>query len=134
MSAPKGLNEMGTNMRYGTQEDAALFCLGQQQHAAQIGELICRICGSLIAGAHLGIYQIHQLLGKGRSGNAYLASHLRSRQQVVLKLFPPDPMGASLWEAARREVRVVTSLHHSSILPVFSCTTWYPEASSTESK
>ena len=96
--------------------------------------MICRICGALVAGAHLGIYQVQQLLGKGRSGDAYLAAHLRSKQLAVLKLFPPDPACKNLWEAVRHEVRIITTLRHSSILPVFSSSTWSPDARSSSSQ
>lgn len=96
--------------------------------------MICRICGALVAGANLGIYQVQQLLGKGRSGDAYLASHVRSRQLAVLKLFPPDPACKNLWEAVRHEVRIITTLRHNSILPVFSSSLWYPENRSNGSR
>ncbi|MBV9231096.1 MAG: tetratricopeptide repeat protein [Chloroflexi bacterium] len=110
------------------------FCLGHPSHAAQAEDVICHICGTLVSGAQLGVYQVQHLLGRGRSGNAYLAIHTRSRQPVVLKLFPPDPTSMDLWEIARREVRIITSLRHSSILPVFSCTTWSPETRPGTSK
>lgn len=110
--------------RYGMPESTAAFCLGHPSHPVQPEEVICRICGTLVAGAQLGIYQVQQLLGSGRSGKAYLATHLRSKQPVVIKLFAPDPASSMLWEAARHEVRITTALRHSSLLPIFSCTTW----------
>jgi serine/threonine protein kinase len=113
--------------RYGSREEAIAVCLGHPGHVVQAEEVICHICGTLVAGAHLGIYQIQQLLGQGRSGSAYLATHLRSRQPVAIKLFPTYNAGYRLWEAMRKEVRVVTSLRHNAILPVFSCTLWHPE-------
>ncbi|HLG60807.1 MAG TPA: protein kinase family protein [Ktedonosporobacter sp.] len=124
---------MGSNI-YETREGTTSFCLGQPPHAVQEQEVICRICGALVAGAHLGIYQVQQLLGKGRSGDAYLASHLRSKQLAVLKLFPPDPACKNLWEAVRHEVRIITTLRHSSILPVFSSSIWYPDSRSSSSQ
>ncbi len=117
---------MDRSIQYGTREGFTAFCLGRPPHVVQAEEVICRICGAVVAGAQLGVYQVHQCLGQGRSGSAYLAVHIRSRQQVVVKLFPADPMSRAFWEAARREVRVVTALRHPSILPVFSCTTWNP--------
>jgi serine/threonine protein kinase len=119
---------MDRSIQYGTREGFTAFCLGRPPHVVQAEEVICRICGAVVAGAQLGVYQVHQCLGQGRSGSAYLAVHIRSRQQVVVKLFPADPMSRALWEAARREVRVVTALRHPSILPVFSCTAWNPLA------
>ncbi|QBD83170.1 tetratricopeptide repeat protein [Ktedonosporobacter rubrisoli] len=117
----------GMQPQYDLQRSTTISCLGHPSHPVQTGEVICRSCGALAAGAHLGIYQIQQLLGRGRSGNAYLAQHQRSKQAVVIKLFAPDPVSMGLWEAARREVRTITALRHPSILPNFSCTAWYPK-------
>jgi serine/threonine protein kinase len=97
-------------------------------------EVICSICGTLVAGAQLGVYQVQQLLGQGRSGKAYLAVHLRSRQPVVVKLFPPDPATMGLWETARREVRTITALQHPSLLPIYSCTSWSPDQDRNNSR
>src|SRR5882672_3429598 len=95
---------------YGKRDSTTAFCLGQPAHPVQAEELICQICGTLAAGALLGIYQIQQMLGSGRSGKAYLALHSRQRQPVVIKLIAPDPANVDLWEAARREVRIISSL------------------------
>jgi serine/threonine protein kinase len=113
---------------YLSQKGAARFCLGRPPHAVQPEEVICHVCGTLVAGARLGIYQVQQCLGRGRNGSAYLSVHLRSHQPVVIKLFPPHPATMGQWEAARRTVRSITALRHSSILPVFSCTTWHAGA------
>lgn len=75
----------------------------------------------LVRGVQLGTYQVQQLLGKGRSGSAYLAVHLRLKYPVVLKLFPPDKASMFLWDVARQECLFVTKLRYSSILPVLSC-------------
>ena len=75
----------------------------------------------LVAGAHLGAYQVQQILGRGRSGSAYLAVHLRLKHPVVIKLFPPDEASLALWESARRECLLIAQLRHDSILPVLSC-------------
>ncbi len=72
-------------------EETTSFCLGHPPHPLQAGEIVCRICGTLAAGASLGHYQAQKLLGTGRSGQAYLAAHQRSGQSVVIKLFPQDP-------------------------------------------
>ncbi|GAC1662100.1 MAG: hypothetical protein PVS3B1_37700 [Ktedonobacteraceae bacterium] len=73
------------------------------------------------------MYQVQKLLGTGRSGPAYLAMHQRSGQPVALKLLLMEDETMDLLEAARREVRVATSLRHPSIVPVFSSTPWAPE-------
>ncbi|WP_161977925.1 serine/threonine protein kinase [Dictyobacter kobayashii] len=105
----------------------ALFCLGHPSHALQPEEVVCRVCDALAAHTTLGIYEVQKLLGIGRSGHAYQAIHQRSGQPVAIKLFPAFMANPELWEAARREVRVTTALRHSSILSVFSCSTWSPE-------
>lgn len=120
-------NEMENNRYYGEREGATSFCLGHPPHPLQYGEMICHICGTLGSGSMVGIYQVQRLLGSGRSGQAYLAEHQSSKQPAVIKLFLPESSSPQLWEAARREVRVVTALHHSSILPVFSCATWFAD-------
>ncbi len=112
---------------YDTQANGAAFCLGHPAHQLQAGELVCRICGALARGAIIGNYQVQQLLGIGRSGCAYLTVHTRTGQAVVLKLFAPEMPVVQLWEAARREVRVATSLRHNAILSIFSCSNWSPE-------
>src|SRR5579862_2993210 len=113
---------MGRSIGYsnGIRESATAFCLGQPPHPVPVGEVLCSACGSLVAGANMGVYQVQRLLGNGRNGSAYLAIHQRSKQPVVIKLLPPDPASSDLWEAARREVRMATSLRQSPIVPVFS--------------
>ncbi len=118
---------MARSIEDGRGAGAPSFCLGSPPHTAQPGDDLCRVCGALIAGAHLGIYQVQQLLGTGRSGKAYLAAHQRQRQHAVIKLFPPDQASTALWEAARQEVSRVGALRHPSILPVFSCAPWHPK-------
>lgn len=108
-------------------ESRALFCLGHPSHALQPEEVICSVCGALAAHTTVGIYEVRKLLGTGRSGHAYQAVHQRSGQPVAIKLFPAYMANPELWEAARREVRVTTALRHSSILSVFSCSTWSSE-------
>lgn len=104
------------------------FCLGPQAHAARIEDVLCRVCGNFVAGTViLGAYQVHRLLGSGRSGSAYLATQIRSGQPVAVKLFPPQPETVNLWERCIREVSVIVNLHHSAILPVFNCRPWLPE-------
>jgi serine/threonine protein kinase len=112
---------------YSTQGGTARYCLGHPPHPVGPEEVICHICGTLVAGARLGIYQVQQYLGRGRSGCAYLSVHLRSRQPVVIKLFPSHSATLEQWEAARRTVRAITALRQSTVLPVFSCTTWHSE-------
>ena len=118
---------MNNDMYYGSHESTPSFCLGHPTHPLHAGEMICRICGTLASGAEIGIYQVQKLLGTGRSGQAYLAVHQRSGQPVAIKLFPLEPNTTDLLEAARRELRITTSLRHPSIISVFSSTNWTPE-------
>ncbi len=121
---------MDNNRYYGTQESGTSFCLGHPAHALHPEEMVCRICGTLAAGAQIGVYRVQRLLGTGRGGHAYFALHLRSTQPVVIKLTLPDPVCTDLWDAARREVRVATALRHPGILPVFSSSAWQPTTQS----
>ncbi len=97
------------------------WCLGVPSHEVEDGRVICGICGTLVAYAQLGAYQARQFLGRGRSGDAYLAVHQRLKHPVVLKLFPPDRTAMFLWESARQECLFVAQIRHSAILPVLSC-------------
>ncbi|MBO0782025.1 MAG: tetratricopeptide repeat protein [Ktedonobacteraceae bacterium] len=115
------------SIRYGTQGESKTRCLGHEVHTVSADEIICHTCGTLVAGAQLGVYTVQRHLGRGRSGSAYLATHLRTHQPVVLKLFAPQDASVQLWELARREVRVATALRQGSILPIFSSTYWQPE-------
>ncbi len=108
-------------------DQSVALCLGQPSHPMRAEDVLCRHCGSLVAGTQLGVYQVQRQLGRGRNGSAYLATHIRSQQPVVIKLFPPDPACTGLWEAVRKEVRTITSLRHPAILPFFSCTLWHPD-------
>ncbi len=118
---------MGSGMNYGAAGGSAGFCLGYPAHPMQREEIVCQVCGSLAGDAVLGIYQVKQFLGSGRSGKTYLAAHLRSKQVVALKLLAPDTSSMHLWDAARREARAATALRHSSIVATFSSTVWQPE-------
>jgi serine/threonine protein kinase len=105
------------------------YCLGIQRHPARHGGVLCQHCGAFIVGAslHQGAYQVHQLLGRGRIGSTYLASHVGSGQTVAVKLIPRDPDHTAWWEYLRREVRLITSLQHRNIAQVYRCSPWSPE-------
>jgi serine/threonine protein kinase len=120
---------MDQSRAYDTQANGVSFCLGHPAHQLLAGELICRICGALARGAIIGNYQVQHLLGVGRSGSAYLTTHTRTGQAVAMKLFAPEMPTMQLWETARREVRVATSLRHPAILSTFSCSNWSPDTS-----
>jgi len=122
---------MDNIQQYETQAYTTVFCLGHPSHQLRTGENICHMCGTLAQGAVLGnTYKVQKLLGRGRSGHAYLANHQRSGQPVVIKLIPPDT-SPHLWEAARREIRTITALRNNTFLSVFSCTPWIPDSADT---
>jgi serine/threonine protein kinase len=120
-------NEMDESEPYATGIDTPSSCLGHPSHRLQPGQVTCGICGALAANTVIGAYRVQKSLGMGRSGHAYLALHSTSRQPVCLKVTTTGQNHAQqggLWDAARREVRSVTALHHPAILPVFSCSIW----------
>ncbi len=123
---------MNNDMYYGSHESTPSFCLGHPAHPLRAGEMICSICGTLASSAEIGLYQVQKLLGTGRSGQAYLAIHQRSSQPVAIKLFPLESDTTDLFEAARRELRITTSLRHPSIISVFSSSNWTPEQPRTQ--
>ncbi len=86
------------------QPEALSHCLGPSAHPAQLGDDLCRFCGSMIEGTILGPYRVQQLLGGGRSGMAYLTLHLGQMQAAVVKLFPPDS-ACTLWQPQTRPVK-----------------------------
>jgi tetratricopeptide (TPR) repeat protein len=102
------------------------FCLSNPPHLVGRGEVICRQCGTLAQDTSIGSYQVKRFLRRERGSQAYLATHQGQAQPFLVKLFLPDPMSRHLWERARQEVSLLAELHHSSILPVYDCTLWYP--------
>ena len=74
----------------------------------------------------LGQYRLLRLIGKGGMGEVYLAEDTRIARQVAIKVIQaettgyPDPIASQ--EASRlflREMKVITTLDHPHILPVF---------------
>jgi cytochrome c-type biogenesis protein CcmH/NrfG len=106
---------------WGHEQRTTEYCLGQPPHPVEQGKIICGVCGRLVRGVTLGIYQVQRFLGQGRSGDAYLAQHHRRHIQVVMKVFPPDSSTMGLWDVARQQALLLTRLQHPSLLPVYSC-------------
>jgi len=109
---------------------AETYCLGNPAHLMSAEMLFCPICQTLRAGALVDGYQIQRLLGKGRSGSAYLVFHQELLQYAVLKLLPSNLASNELWLLARQEIRAISALQHPSCLPIFRCTFWSPTRSS----
>ncbi len=105
-------------------------CLGSPAHLMPAEMLLCSTCGAFRAGALVDGYQIQRLLGKGRSGSAYLVFHQELLQYDVLKLVPSNLASNELWLLACQEVRAISALQHPSCLPVFRCPFWSPTRSS----
>lgn len=101
-------------------------CLGNPAHVVVSSQEICQICGTLVQDTLIGRYQVKRLLGNGRGYQVYLATQHNQAQPVLMKVFPPDPTNQHLWEHARQEMELLAELHHSSILPILSCTLWSP--------
>lgn len=109
--------------------DTISTCLGHPAHAARVEDLFCRVCGALVAGCVLpGQFRAQRLLGRGRSGAAYLATHIPSNRLVVVKLFPANGGSVQLWERARRDASRSVTLRQPSILPVYNVVRWLPDA------
>jgi serine/threonine protein kinase len=79
-----------------------------------------------LEGMQLGQYRLLRLIGKGGMGEVYLAEDTRIARQVAIKVIQaettgyPDPIASQ--EASRlflREMKVITTLDHPHILPVF---------------
>ena len=101
-------------------------CLGSPAHLVEHGEDVCQVCGTVVQETLIGAYQVKHLLGSGRGYQLYLATHSQQGQPVLVKVFPPDPASQHLWEKACQEIDLLATLHHSSILPILSCTLWNP--------
>jgi eukaryotic-like serine/threonine-protein kinase len=77
----------------------------------------------LFEGIQLGQYHIRRLVGRGGTGDVYLADDQKLLRQVALKIVQiEDPTSEVAKEAARlfqREALVVAKLNHPNILPLF---------------
>jgi serine/threonine protein kinase len=77
----------------------------------------------LFEGIQLGQYHIRRLVGRGGTGDVYLANDQKLLRQVALKIVQiEDPTSEVAKEAARlfqREALTVAKLNHPNILPLF---------------
>jgi eukaryotic-like serine/threonine-protein kinase len=77
----------------------------------------------LFEGIQLGQYHIRRLVGRGGTGDVYLADDQKLLRQVALKIVQiGDPTSEIAKEATRlfqREALMVAKLNHPNILPLF---------------
>ena len=74
----------------------------------------------LAAGARLGPYEILGPLGQGGMGEVYQARDTRLDRTVAIKVLPADlAADAQFHERFEREARVISSLSHPHICPLF---------------
>ncbi|MDJ0973095.1 MAG: bifunctional serine/threonine-protein kinase/formylglycine-generating enzyme family protein [Planctomycetota bacterium] len=69
-------------------------------------------------GAHVGRYQIEDVLGKGGTATVYSAFDPTTNRTVALKVIHPDPSD-SMQENFLREIEVQANIRHPNIMPVF---------------
>ncbi|MBN1966458.1 MAG: protein kinase [Anaerolineae bacterium] len=73
-----------------------------------------------LAGQTLGPYLIREQIGGGGMGRVYRAYHPATDRDVAIKVLSPDLAGIPDFQARfEREARVVASLQHIHILPLF---------------
>lgn len=73
-----------------------------------------------LIGSQLGDFRIDRLLGQGGMGVVYEARQLSLGRRVALKVLPRQMLARSrVKDRFEREVKVVASLHHTNIVPVF---------------
>ncbi|MGZ6366230.1 MAG: serine/threonine protein kinase [Ktedonobacteraceae bacterium] len=96
-----------------------LFCC-INQHPNQPGNVRCDTCSSLLAGAQISEYRVISYIGKGSTSDVYLAEQqsLHGRK-VVLKMLHRS-CSEEYVDSFRSEAKLLASLSHPYILPIFS--------------
>jgi predicted Ser/Thr protein kinase len=71
-------------------------------------------------GETFGPYRVESVLGRGGMGTVYLATHARLERKVALKVIAPwFAMDGEFRERFLRESRLVASLDHPHVIPVY---------------
>src|SRR5229473_7724169 len=74
---------------------------------------------AMIAGTHLGRYEIRSLLGLGGMGEVYLAYDTQLRRQIAIKLLPAEfTQNKVRLSRFEREAYAASSLNHPNILTI----------------
>jgi len=96
-----------------------LFCC-INQHLNKPGNIRCAACSSLLAGAQIGDYRVVSYIGKGSTSDVYLAEQksLHGRK-VVIKILHRS-CHEEYVDGFRSEAKLLASLSHPYILPIFS--------------
>lgn len=96
-----------------------VFCC-INQHLNKPGNIRCATCSSLIAGAQLSDYRVVSYIGKGSASDIYLAEQnsLHGRK-VVIKILHRS-CSEEYVDGFRSEAKLLASLSHPYILPIFS--------------
>jgi len=96
-----------------------LFCC-INQHLNKPGNIRCATCGSLIAGAQISDYRVVSYIGKGSTSDVYLAEQnsLHGRK-VVIKILHRS-CHEEYVDGFRSEAKLLASLSHPYVLPIFS--------------
>src|SRR6266702_8027913 len=96
-----------------------LFCC-INQHLNKPGNIRCTECSSLLAGAIIGDYRVVSYIGKGSTSDVYLAEQnsLLGRK-VVIKILHKSCSEEHV-DNFRTEAKLLASLSHPYILPIFS--------------
>jgi serine/threonine protein kinase len=96
-----------------------LFCC-INQHLNKPGNIRCTTCSSLLAGAQIGDYRVVSYIGKGSTSDVYLAEQnsLHGRK-VVIKILHRS-CHEEYVDGFRSEAKLLASLSHPYILPIFS--------------
>ena len=90
------------------------------QHLNKPGNIRCAKCSSLVAGALINDYRVVSYIGKGSTSDVYLAEQnsLHGRK-VVIKILHRSCSEEHV-DSFRSEAKLLASLSHPYILPIFS--------------
>jgi eukaryotic-like serine/threonine-protein kinase len=77
-------------------------------------------------------YRILHLIGEGGMARVYLARDLRHEREVALKVLRPEIAASLGGDRFLREIRIVASLQHPNVLPLFDSGVAGDSASGTE--
>jgi YVTN family beta-propeller protein len=70
--------------------------------------------------AHIGGYQLGEVIGRGGMGVVYKATHVHLGRQVALKLLAPELSGNDEFRRRfLRESRLAASIEHPNVIPVY---------------